>query len=221
MKTFLRNNGLSLAMFALFAVFLVGQGIAGFIQHNEEQRLHGQAAVTFLQFLASGDFLEAVFENWESEFLQMGLYVVLTAYLFQRGSAESKSLSQENEVDREPAAARGKDSPWPVWKGGLVLRVYKHSLSIALLTLFAASFLLHAAAGAAQYRTEQAEHGHAVAMSMWQFMGSARFWHESFQNWQSEFLSIGVLVVLSIFLREKGSPESKPVAASHREEEAA
>jgi hypothetical protein len=147
----------------------------------------------------------------------MGLYVVLTAYLHQKGSAESKALDQPEAVDEDPRKARDrKDAPWPVRRGGLVLKLYEHSLSAVLFLLFILSFLLHAAGGAREYSQEQLLHG-GEPVSMLGYLATSQFWFESFQNWQSEFLSIAVIVVLSIFLRERGSPESKPVAASHQE----
>lgn len=218
MKKFFKENGLSIAVFGLFAVFLMGQALAGFQNTNGELKDHHQPLLAFSQYLATGEFWSAVFENWESEFLQIGMYVVLTVFLFQKGSAESKSLEGENEVDKIRVQPH---SPWPARKGGWVLKLYSHSLSLALLALFLASFLLHAATGAKAFNEDQAAHGLGEFVTMGQYMLTSRFWFESFQNWQSEFLSVGVLVVLSIFLREKGSPESKPVATPHSEEEAA
>jgi uncharacterized protein DUF6766 len=210
-----RENGLSIAMFGLFLLSLLGQSIAGLFEYNEDQRDHGQPTVGYIQYLATGHFAEAIFENWESEFLQMGMYVLLTAYLYQKGSPESKKLEGEEQVDEDPAKSRDKEGvPWPVRKGGLVLKLYENSLAIALFALFLVSFLLHAAGGAREYSQDQLVHG-AEPVSIVEYLGTSRFWFESFQNWQSEFLSIGVLVVLSIFLRQKGSPESKPVATPH------
>jgi hypothetical protein len=217
MRRVLRENGLTLALLGLFLASIVGQSLAGQLEYNEDQRDHGRPAVGYLQYLGTGHFVEAVFENWESEFLQMGVYVVLTAVLRQKGSAESKKLEGEEPVDADPRLARGKaDAPWPVRRGGVVLRLYEHSLSIALILLFILSFLLHAAGGAREYSQEQVVHG-AAAVSFLAYLGTSRFWFESFQNWQSEFLAIAVLAVLSIFLRERGSPESKPVASPHGE----
>jgi hypothetical protein len=161
--------------------------------------------------------VEAVFENWESEFLQMAAFVVLTAYLYQKGSPESRKLGGEPDLDKHPARSPKKSAPWPVHRGGLILRLYSHSLSIALFLLFAVSFFLHAAGGAREYTQEQLQHGTGGAIGTLSYMGTSRFWFESFQNWQSEFLSVGALIVLSIFLRERGSPESKPVDAPHSE----
>ena len=212
-----RENSLSIVMFGLFFISVLGQSIAGRLEFNEDQQDHGLPRVGYVEYLATGHFVEAIFENWESEFLQMGMYVVLTAFLRQKGSAESKKLEGEEPVDEDPAKSRGKkDAPWPVRQGGLALKLYENSLAIALGVLFVLSFLLHAAGGAREYSQDQLVHG-AQPVSMIEYLGTSRFWFESFQNWQSEFLSIGVLVVLSIFLRQKGSPESKPVATPHHE----
>jgi hypothetical protein len=215
MPGLLRHNSLTLAMFVLFALSLAGMSLAGLRHYNADQQQHGQAAVGYGAYLASGAFVEAVFENWESEFLQMGLYVLLTAVLYQRGSAESKDPDQPEEVDADPRGQRDQeDAPGPVRRGGVALALYEHSLTIALLALFVLSFLLHAAGGAHEYSQDQLAHG-GQAVSILAYLVTSRMWFESFQNWQSEFLSIGVLVVLSIVLRQKGSPESKPVAAPH------
>jgi hypothetical protein len=202
-------------MFLLFAISLIGQVVAGHRVHNDEQRDHSRPPLEMSEYLRSGHFVEAVFENWESEFLQMAAFVVLTAYLYQKGSPESRKLEGEPELDRHPHRSKKKDSPWPVHRGGLVLKLYSHSLSIALFLLFAISFFLHAAGGAREYSEEQLEHGTGDPVGTLSYMGTSRFWFESFQNWQSEFLSVGVLIVLSVFLRERHSPESKPVETPH------
>lgn len=211
MRTWLRNNGLSIAMFLLFAISLVGQVFAGHRHHNSDQLQHGQLSLQLGEYVRSGHFVESVFENWESEFLQMAAFVLLTAYLYQKGSPESRKLEGEPDLDKHPTRFRKKDSPWPVHRGGLVLKLYSHSLTIALFLLFAMSFLLHAAGGARAYSQDELQHG-GSPITMLSYMGTSRFWFESFQNWQSEFLSVGVLIVLSVFLRERHSPESKPVA---------
>ena len=219
MKKFFQENGLTVVVLLLFLFSLVGQAITGYNEHNEDQQEHGQPTTGFVEYLGSGHFIEAVFENWESEFLQMGLYVVLTAFLRQKGSAESKKLEGKEAVDadpRDPKERKRKDVPWPVKHGGFVLSLYENSLGIALFILFFISLALHAIGGAQEYSQEQIEQG-AKGVSAIEYLGTSRMWFESFQNWQSEFLSIGALVVLSIFLRQKGSPESKPVAAPHHE----
>ena len=210
----LKRNSMSIAMLALFALSLIGQIVTGHRTYNDDQSEHGAPTVSIGQYLGSGHFVEAVFENWESEFLQMAAFVFLSAILYQKGSPESRKLQGEPELDADPRAERKKDSPAPVHRGGLVLKLYEHSLTLVLLLLFAISFFLHAKGGARDYSQEQLEHG-GQAVSMGAYLGTSRFWFESFQNWQSEFLSVGVLIVLSIFLRQRGSPESKPVHEPH------
>src|SRR5919108_1491412 len=217
MRRLLRENGLSIAMFGLFFAFLVLQSISGWRTNNQENQAHHQPAESYVRYLRSGPFVEATFENWESEFLQIAGYVVLTVWLRQKGSPESKELEGEEPVDEDPRQARdAKGVPGPVRRGGLALVFYEHSLSLALAGLFLLSFLLHALGGHAEYNQQQLQHGEAP-VSLLGFMTSAQFWFESMQNWQSEFLAVFALVVLGIFLRERGSPESKPVAAPHAE----
>ena len=216
-RNLLRDNSLSIVFFAIFLLTLLGQIVAGNRTYNQEQKDHGQPQVGVGQYLATGHFWEALTENWESEFLQMGMYVVLTAWLFQRGSGESKDPDKPERVDVIDKHSRRKsETPWPVRRGGWVEWVYSHSLSTAFFLLFALSFAMHALSGAREYSQDQMEHGEP-AVSTLQYLGTSQFWFESFQNWQSEFFSIGVIIVLSIFLREKGSPESKPVDAPHSE----
>ena len=177
--------------------------------------MHGKPTVGYGEYVGEGHFIEAVFENWESEFLQMGMYVVLTVFLFQKGSSESKEPGTTAHVDLIPADEfLSKDAPAPVKRGGLALKLYQNSLSIVLFGLFFISFALHAVGGVKEYNQEQSEHGQPEISTV-EFIGTSEFWFQSFQNWQSEFLSIGMMVVLSIFLRQKGSPESKPVDAPH------
>jgi hypothetical protein len=217
MRRLLRENGLALAMFGIFAITVVGQSVAGWADFNHGEEDHGQPRVGYVAYLGTGHFVEAIFENWESEFLQMGAYVFLTAFLRQKGSPESKRLDGPEAVDEDPRAHRhDKDAPWPVRRGGLALRLYEHSLSLALLLLFVLSFTLHVVGGALAYNHDQAQHG-GGPVSVVGYMGTSRLWFQSLQNWQSEFLSIGVLVLLSVTLRERGSPESKPVHHPHRE----
>ncbi|SOD96988.1 DUF6766 family protein [Spirosoma fluviale] len=216
MKKFLRENGLSLLFLFITLLTLAGQIVVGWHEFNGDLTDYGRPQIPFRAYLTSGHCIEAVFENWESEFLQMGLYVLLTVWLRQKGSSESKSLDEPEEVDREPSPTRA-GAPWPVRQGGLVLKLYKNSLSIAFFLLFGISFFLHAYGGVREYNTESALKGKSEVLSLWEFLGTSEFWFQSLQNWQSEFLSVLSIVVLSIFLRQKGSPESKPVDAPHSE----
>jgi hypothetical protein len=214
MRRALRDNALSITMFAIFLVTWAGMSIAGYLDNNSDNSEHGQPPETYARYLGSGAFAEATFENWESEFLQMAAYVLFTAFLLQRGSPESKQ-PEGNASDADPRAHRdAPGAPWPVRRGGLALTMYEHSLSLALASLFLLSWLGHALGGHAEFNQGQMEHGQPP-ISLWGFVTSSAFWFQSLQNWQSEFLSVGVLVLLGIFLRQRGSPESKPVAAPH------
>lgn len=216
MKRWLFEHGLLLVNLALFLLFLLGMAVTGWQVANDELLEHGAPAETFAQFLASGDFYEAVFENWESEFLQMGAYVVLTVFLFQKGSSESKPIGEPAPQDADPRRATNADAPWPVRHGGFVLALYENSLLILFALLFAASFTAHAISGAAAYSEQQALHG-LPGVTPVEYLGTSLFWFESFQNWQSEFMVVAVLVFAAVWLRQRGSAESKPVAAPHSE----
>ena len=213
----LRDHGLSVVISVAFLSFMAAQIWTGRLQHNEERREHGELALTLPEYLASGHFWEATAENWESEFLQMAAYVLLTVGLYQKGSSESKDPDKREAVDRDPRNVRGKardEAPGPVRRGGWVLRIYEHSLSIAFLALFLVAFWLHAIGGTRAHNAEELLHG-GTALTVTEYLATSQFWFESFQNWQSEFLALVSMVVLSIWLRQRGSPESKPVAAPH------
>ena len=210
---FLRDNSLSVACLALFVIFAIGLALTGHREFNADQVAHHEPTISFWTYLGDSHFWQALSENWESEFLQMGAYVLLTVFLVQKGSAESKDPDEHEAVDDEPDRSDPK-APWPVRRGGVWSKLYENSLLIAFTVLFLASFLLHAVSGAHAFSAEQQAHGEA-AVSTLEYFRSARFWFESFQNWQSEFLAVFAIVVLSIFLRQRGSPESKPVGAPH------
>ena len=204
----LYKNSLSLIFVSLFIITLIAQAITGWHVHNIELEDNKAAAINFAEYLNSGHFISATFENFESEFLQMALYVILTVGLRQKGSAESKSLDEAEEVDREPKA--GPDAPWPVKKGGWVLKLYQNSLFTTFLVLFFISWGLHLYGSWVDHNQENAlknQHLDTVGAYLMQ----SNFWFEAFQNWQSEFLSIASIVIFTIFLRQKGSPQSKPV----------
>lgn len=215
MRTFLRNNGLSLTLFAFFLAFLVGQSLTGWHEHNNELLEHHALPLDYLSYLRSGNFMEATMENWESEFLQMFIYILFTTFLFQRGSSESKSPDEAEDVDRDPRLSAHKpDAPWPVRRGGWWLRLYEYSLSLAFLLLFLVSFAFHAWGGLRDMNDERLLQGKPPT-TLLDYLCGSRFWFESLQNWQSEFLAIWSMVVFSIWLRQRGSPESKPVDAPH------
>jgi hypothetical protein len=215
MKTVLRNNGLSIVFFIFFLITMIGQSFTGMRQYNQKMEERGGRQLSMSQYLHSGHFVEATFENWESEFLQMGLFVFLSMCLYQKGSSESKDPDKEQEVDKEPNK-RKKNVPWPVKKGGIYLTVYQNSLSLALLLLFLFSFCMHWYGSLKDYNEMQVLKHQPAATAM-EYLGNSKLWFESFENWQSEFLSVFAIVILSIFLRQKGSAQSKPVDAPDSE----
>lgn len=217
MRRFFYENSLSLTMLGLFLVFLAGQSVTGWVVYNTDQEDHHQPAISYGTYLRSGHFLEAVFENWESEFLQMAAYVILTVFFRQKGSPESRPLDTTDTRGDSVAAARKRaHSPWAARQYGWIRKFYEYSLTSALFLLFIVSFILHAVASQHVYNEEQALHGgQGVALSG--YVMTSQFWFESFQNWQSEFLSVAVLILLSIVLRQKGSPQSKPISHPHGE----
>jgi hypothetical protein len=214
MRRWIWFNALSLVMFGAFLVFIVLQSVFGWQVRNEELAQYGHAADSYWTYLGTGHFVEAVFENWESEFLQMGSYVLLTAYLVQRGSPESKPVNQADRAEDYPDKASSR-SPAPVRRGGWQLVLYRNSLSIALLGLFVLSFVIHLLGGTAEHNEQQALESGTPPISAAKFLTTSDFWFQSMQNWQSEFLAVGALIVLSIVLRQHGSPQSKPVVKSH------
>ena len=214
---FVHDNGLLLACLGLFAVFFVGMVVSGAAAYNQEQQEHGSPEqISVLRYLTTGDFVEATFENWESEFLQMGMYVVLTAFLYQKGSSESKPMNgpapqdqDPREAPLEPVHAVAGTQGWPgsaavrALLGDRVFRVVLRLLGIACDGRREA------------FNDEQLQHGQP-AISVWHYVITSQFWFESMQNWQSEFIAVAAIVGLSIFLRQRGSAESKPVAEAHR-----
>jgi hypothetical protein len=215
--SWIRDRGLTLLLMAMFAVFLVGQVATGLAAHNAEQQDHGERIVTLSEYLATGHPWEALFENWESEFLQMAVFILLTTFLIQKGSPESRRPAAKELVDADPRDfADRPDVPWPVTRGGWILRLYEHSLGLAFVLLFLLSWVGHAIGGFSTYAADEALH-HQPAPALRDYLTSSRFWFESFQNWQSEFLSIALMVWLAVYLRQRWSPESKPVHAPHGE----
>jgi hypothetical protein len=213
----IRDRALTLVLMAMFVVFLIGQLIVGHYEYNATQLEHGQPEVALSGYVMTGHFWEALFENWESEFLQMAVFVLLTTCLIQKGSPESRRPGVTEPVDADPRDfADRPDAPWPVRRGGWVLRLYEHSLGLAFVALFLASFVGHILGGYVDYASDRAAH-RQPAPSLTDYLSSSRFWFESFQNWQSEFRAIAAMVWLAVYLRQRGSPESKPVFAPHEE----
>ena len=211
----LRDNGLTIVLAALFGGATVAMGLTGWVAHNAVLAGHHGTPLGLLGYLRSGGFASAVFENWESEFLQMAVFVLLTTFLVQKGSPESRRPGVKELVDADPRDFAGDPrAPWPVRRGGWILRLYEHSLGLAFVVLFLIAWVGHALGGFAEYASDQHMHG-LRAPSLTEYLLSARFWFESFQNWQSEFLAIASMVWLAVYLRQRWSPESKPVHAPH------
>jgi hypothetical protein len=212
--SWLYRNSLTIVFLSLFIISLAFQSVAGWKELNEEIIDEGAQPLPFVAYLSSGHFLAATFENFQSEFLQMGLYVVLTVFLRQIGSAESKSMDGDDDVDRKPVPR--DDAPWAVKKGGWILKLYSYSLSICFLILFLISWAAHFY-GSWEDNNLKLLLKNKETLSFAEFFTEPLFWFETFQNWQSEFLSVAAIVWLSVYLRHRGSPESKPVDAAHME----
>jgi hypothetical protein len=217
MRRFLWENSLSLVMGALFALALVGQAFSGWSEYNNEQLASGLATVSLGHYVTSAAFAVDVTENWQSEYLQFLLYIVLTVWLVQRGSPESKELEAAGrESDEQQRIGRHADEESPRWArlGGWRTLLYSRSLGVTMGAIFVLSWLAQSVAGWAAYN-EQRLTQLQDPIPWAGYPLSADFWSRSLQNWQSEFLAVGSMAVLSIFLRQRGSPESKPTGAAH------
>ena len=210
LKQYIHNNSLAIVVFCIFIFAIIGMSISGWLSNNETLIEHRQPTVTYMSYVASGEFVEGVFENWESEFLQMWALIILTIYLRQKGSADSKPMRGKASQDTSSRYSIINASTWNERGKATKHLLYSHSLGLAMFALFIVSFSLHAAGGVAAYNHESSLHG-SPSVSVFGYMATSQFWYESLQNWQSEFLAIGMLLVLSIKLRERGSPQSKPV----------
>ncbi|MGY1634288.1 DUF6766 family protein [Geodermatophilus sp. SYSU D01186] len=213
----LRANALSLVFGALFLVTLVGQAISGTADFNAQQVTDGLPTVSFLDYVTSSSFGVDVMENWQSEYLQFFLYVFATVWLIQRGSTESKEPGQEGpESDEEQKVGRHADEESPAWAraGGWRTTVFSRSLGLLMGALFLLTWAASSIAGWSAYNSEQlADKEDPVGWVG--YLGEADFWNRSFQNWQSEMLAVGSMAIFSVYLRQRGSPESKPVGTAH------
>jgi hypothetical protein len=216
-KRFVRENGLTLFFGLLLLLALLGQSVAGRAEFNNQQMAEGQESVSYLQYLTTSDFAVDVAENWQSEFLQFYLFILVTVWLVQRGSTESKELGQEGrESDEDQKVGEYAPPDAPSWAraGGLRLAVYSRSLGLVMGSIFLLSWLAQSLAGRAAYNGQQLSQLEDP-VSWVGYLGSADFWSRSLQNWQSEFLAVAAMAALSIYLRQRGSPESKPVGSPH------
>ena len=219
MARFLRFNSLSLFFLFIFFAAIVAQSIVGPHAYNEEALQHAQETISWSRYVYTSEFGAAVLENWQSEWLQFCLFTLMTVWLLQEGSPESKPLDQAGlESDEQQKVGPGADSISPLWArvGGLRTRIYENSLLIAFTVIFFGSWLAQALTGWTGYNNEQEEH-RETPISLATYLTRPNFWEKTLQNWQSEFLAVGTMAVLAIYLRQRGSPESKPVGARHDE----
>jgi hypothetical protein len=210
MQRFFYNNSLAIVIFSIFILAITGMSITGWINNNEILSEHHQIQLSYGSYIVSGEFIEGVFENWESEFLQMWALIILTVYLRQKGSADSKPIRGKSPVNTSSRYSIIRASTWQARGKAIGHVLYSHSLGLAMLALFVTSFIIHAIGGLEAHNQEALQHG-TETISFLDFIVSSEFWYQSLQNWQSEFLAIGTLLILSIKLRERGSSESKPV----------
>jgi len=215
----LRPHALSLFFAAIFVLALWGQSIAGLAQYNEDQLAHASEPVSYVAFLTSSAFVVDVAENWQSEFLQFFLFILATVWLVQKGSPESKKPGDEgvgSDEDQLVGRFAKRDSPRWAKASGWRRTLYSNSLLLVMGAIFAASWWIQSIAGAVVYNQDQAEHGRDGGDWL-DYVSTPDFWNRTLQNWQSEFLAVGCMVAFSIYLRQRGSSESKPVGTPHQE----
>jgi hypothetical protein len=216
-RAFLRNNSLSIVFLLMFFAALCGQAVAGHAEFNDDAASHGDPRISLARYVVSSDFGSAVMENWQSEYLQFTLFILLTVWLLQRGSPESKELDKPGrESDEEQKVGEHAERRSPAWAkvGGLRRKLYENSLVLVMGTFWLGTWLAQSITGVAQYNADQLDQ-HQDPVSWWQYIGTGAFWDNTLQNWQSEFLAVGSMAILAVYLRQRGSPESKPVGASH------
>jgi len=217
MKRTLRANGLGITFGLLFLGALIGQAVAGHADYNNHQIVDGSQPVSFVHYIVSSNFVVDVAENWQSEYLQFFLFIFATIWLVQRGSPESKlPRDAGTETDEQQLLGKHADENSPTWArvGGWRTWVLSNSLGMVMAGIFLLSWLAQSIAGVVVYNADQLAN-HQDTVTWFGYLGSADFWNRTLQNWQSEFLAVGSMVVLSIYLRQRGSPESKPVGAPH------
>jgi hypothetical protein len=217
MRRFLKHNGLSVTFLVLFLAAVVGQAVAGHADFNEEQVHHGDPEISLSRYVVSSDFGTAVMENWQSEYLQFTLFVLLTVWLLQRGSPESKELDKAGlESDEQQKVGPYAEPGSPRWAkaAGFRRTLYENSLLLVMGTIWLGTWFAQSVTGLTQYNSERLDH-HLDGVGWWSYIGRADFWEKTLQNWQSEFLAVGSMAILAVYLRQRGSPESKPVGAPH------
>ena len=215
-----RENSLSLFFLVIFLATLVGQSYAGHLDYNEELKAHDDAAISWGRYTVSSKFGVAVMENWQSEYLQFFVFILATIWLVQKGSNESKTLDEAGlESDQDQRVGKHASPRSPSWAkriDGLRYHLYANSLLALMGLIFVATWFAESVTGWTEYNGDQLDH-HQAAVAWSSYLVSSDFWEKSLQNWQSEFLAVGTMAVFTVYLRQRGSPESKPVGAPHEE----
>jgi hypothetical protein len=217
MRAYLRDNSLALVFLALFLAAVLGQALVGHADFNHDQAAHQDATVSLWRYITSSAYAVDVMENWQSEYLQFSLFILGTVWLVQRGSTESKPPGEEGgESDEEQKVGEHAEEDSPKWAkaGGLRTLVYSNSLLLLMTTIWLGSWFAQLVAGRVDYNAQQFDH-HEEPLNLMQYAGSSDFWNRTLQNWQSEFLAVASMVVFSIWLRQRGSTQSKPVGTPH------
>ena len=217
MRRFLRDNSMSIVFLLLFLAALTGQAIAGHAEFNDAAQSHGDSTISLGRYVVSSEFGAAVMENWQSEYLQFTLFILLTVWLVQRGSPESKEPDKAGlESDQSHKVGPYAQQNSPPWAkvAGIRRTLYSNSLVLVMSTFWLGTWLAQSLTGAAQYNATQLDH-QEDPVSWWSYIGSADFWENTLENWQSEFLAVGSMAIFAVYLRQRGSPESKPVGAPH------
>ena len=217
MRRFLKENSLSIVFLLLFLAALTGQAIAGHADYNEQATAHGDPSISMGRYLVSSDFGVDVMENWQSEYLQFTLMILATVWLLQRGSPESKELGKsgrESDEQQKVGAHAQRNSPRWAKAAGFKRKVYENSLVIVMGTIWLGTWFAQSVTGLVEYNSARLDH-HMATVGWWSYLGRPDFWDKTLQNWQSEFLAVGSMAILAVYLRQRGSPESKPVGAPH------
>jgi hypothetical protein len=217
MRRFLKENSLSIVFLIMFLAALWGQAIAGHADFNEHQVRHGDPEISLSRYVVSSDFGVDVMENWQSEYLQFTLFVLLTVWLLQKGSPESKELDNaglESDEAQKVGPYAQQNSPRWATVGGIRRRIYENSLLLVMGTIWLGTWFAQSVTGLSQYNSDRLDH-HMDTVGWWAYIGKPDFWDKTLQNWQSEFLAVGSMAILAVYLRQRGSNESKPVGAPH------
>jgi hypothetical protein len=223
MRRALKHNGLALFFLVIFLASLAGQAVAGHNQYNEDEITHAKLlheqpqTISLGRYVTSSDYAQAVTENWQSEYLQFTLFIIATIWLVQRGSTESKKPDQaglESDRDQKLGAHATEHSPKWARAGGWRTAIYSNSLLIVMGIIWVGSWFAQSVSGWSKYNLDQMEHK-APTISWLQYLHSSDFWQTTLQNWQSEFLAVGSLAIFSVYLRQRGSSQSKPVGEAH------